>query len=57
MVTPAVTPPVTPTPQTFRRKEFEKKKPPNFGGLGERETGLEPPWADLTQTLRVGGFG
>ncbi len=24
------------------RPEFEKKKPPNFGGLGERETGLEP---------------
>ena len=37
---------------------LRNEKAPGVRGLrGERETGLEPPWADLTQTLRVGGFG
>lgn len=35
-----------------------KEKAPGFRGLIlERGTGFEHPCADLTQTLRVGGFG
>ena len=36
------TPIGTPAPARGQRRVFEMKKPPNFGGLGERETGLEP---------------